>query len=36
MNYFPEKGIMGPLSLTQFNEQKLKLNIHADFTINTN
>ena len=36
MNYFPEKGILGPFNLNEFNKQKQKLNIKADFTINTN
>jgi len=35
MNYFPEKGILGPFSLSQFNQQKVKLKIRANFTINT-
>lgn len=34
--HFPEKGIIGPLNLIEFNKQKLKLNIKADFTINSN
>lgn len=36
MNYSPEKGILGPFNLKKFNEEKLKLNIKADFTIDTN
>jgi hypothetical protein len=36
MNYFPEKGIFGPFDLGEFNKQKHKRNIKADFTINTN
>ena len=35
MNYFPEKGILGPFKLNDFNKQKQRLNIRADFTINT-
>jgi len=34
--YYPEKGILGPFSLNDFNKQKLKLNIKADFTMDTN
>lgn len=36
MNYFPEKGILGPFNLNDFKKQKLKLKIKADFTIDTN
>jgi hypothetical protein len=32
--YFPEKGILGPLSLDEFNKQKGKLNINTSFTVN--
>ena len=34
MNYFPEKGILGPLSLIDFNLQRQRLNVKANFTIN--
>src|SRR4051812_21858023 len=30
MNYFPEKGILGPFNLNDFKKQKLKLKIKAD------
>jgi len=36
MNYFPEKGILGPFNLNEFNRQKQKLHIKANFTIDTN
>ena len=36
MNYFPEKGVLGPYNLQDFNKQKKKLNIKANFSINTN
>jgi len=35
-DYFPEKGILGPFSLREFNTQKQKLGITTDFTIDTN
>ena len=34
--YSPEKGILGPFNLSEFNRQKQKLHIKANFTINTN
>ena len=36
MNYFPEKGVLGPFNLKEFNKQKKILNIKADFNIDTN
>ncbi|WP_428330296.1 hypothetical protein [Mucilaginibacter sp.] len=36
INYFPEKGILGPFNLKDFNKQKTTLNIKADFNIDTN
>ncbi|MGN6397161.1 MAG: hypothetical protein ACTHMI_16445 [Mucilaginibacter sp.] len=32
---FPEKEILGPLNAADFKLQKQKLNIKADFTINS-
>jgi hypothetical protein len=34
--YFPEKGILGPFNLSEFNKQKQKLSIKANFSLNTN
>jgi len=36
MNYFPEKGVLGPLNSKNFNEQKRILKIKADFSIDAN
>jgi hypothetical protein len=36
MNCFPEKGILGPYNSNEFNRQKLKFHIKANFTIDTN
>lgn len=35
LNYSPEKGIIGPLNPDDFRLQKQKLNIKAEFNINT-
>jgi hypothetical protein len=35
-DYFPDKGILGPFSSSEFKKQKQKLGITADFTINSN
>ena len=36
MNYFPEKGILGPLNSKDFNERKRVLKIKANFSIDAN
>ena len=34
--YSPEKGILGPLDLNEFNEKVKRLNINTEFTMNIN